>query len=406
MPIAAPGDDSKPQNVLQLRLAVGTRYDDNAILGSVGRRSDIGYHFAPSLSFAQTLRRIDWGLSYGPGLDVSQHGLFANQFTNDFGGYFTWLPSKHSTLSAQENYILSTDPFQQFGSQPFTTTPGPVVAPNQSIFLPNFRREASLSQAQYSYRLDARTTFGLGGSFDLEHISNTSNSKTTAPLISSQVTSGQAYISRQISPRNQLGFQYGAQLLRFQQLNAQTTTHTFSIFDEVKLSERSGFTVYGGPEYSLVSEQVELGLGFVIVAIPIKANTWTWSGGGIYHLTGHRGAMVLNYSRRVSNGGGLTGAVELDGGSVDFSWKLTQNWNLRLDGAAADNQLLAVKTGPNELRTYSATMGLSRRIFKDVSVNFFFERLNQTGNLTGFAAGNHDLAGVTLEYNFLKPVGR
>jgi hypothetical protein len=406
MPTAVPTDDQAPTNVFQMRLAVGARYDDNAQLGLPVRRSDIGYNFSPSLAFVQTLRRVDWGVSYGPGVDVSQHRLFADQFTNDFGGHVTWFLSKHQIFSAQQNYILSTDPFQQFGSQPFTTIPGPIVSPNQSIFLSNFRRTSSLSQAQYSYQLSAHTTFGMGGSFDLERYRNTSASGASMPLINSQIASGQAYLSHQFSARNQLGFQYGAQVLKFQQADARTTTHTFSIFDELKLSPNSSLTVYGGPEYSLTSNQVELNAGFFLVIIPVKANTWSWSGGGIYTLRGQRGAMVLNYSRRVSDGGGLTGAVELDGGSADFSWKLTQNWSWILNLAAADDQLLAVKSSQDEMRTYSATFGLSRRIFRNMSMNLFFERLNQVGSIVGFASGNHDLAGMSFEYNFVKPVGR
>jgi hypothetical protein len=406
MPTAIPGDDQVPTNVFQMRIAAGARFDDNAVLGSAGQRSDIGYSFTPSLAFVQTLRRLDWGLSYGPGFDRSQHHLFGDQFTNDFGGHFTWSISKRSVLSVQQNYILSTNPFQQFGSQPFTTTPGPIVSPNQSIFLPNFRRTSSLSQAQYSYQLGAHTTFGMGGSFDLERYRNTSVSGATRALINSQIASGQAYLSHQFSPRNQVGFQYGAQVLKFQQVNARTTTHSFLIFDEVQITPNSKFTVYAGPEYSLTSNQVELNLGFLILTIPVKANTWTWSGGGTYTLTGRRGAIVLNYSRRVSTGGGLTGAVELNGGTADFSWKLTENWDMRLGLAAADNKLLAVKTSQNELRTYSASLGLSRRIFKNLSMNVFFERLNQTGGVTGLRSGNHDLAGASFEYNFLKPFGR
>src|ERR1700681_4849393 len=77
MPTAVPTDDQKPTtNVFQMRLAAGARFDDNAQLGSQKKRSHIGYNFSPSLAFVQTLRRLDWGLSYGPGLDVSQHRLF------------------------------------------------------------------------------------------------------------------------------------------------------------------------------------------------------------------------------------------------------------------------------------------------------------------------------------------
>jgi hypothetical protein len=406
MPTAVPTDDQMPTNVFQLRIAAGVRFDDNAQLGSVVKRSDIDYSFTPNVAFVQTRRRLDWGLSYGPGVDISEHRLFADQFTNDFGGHFTWAISRHGVLSAQQNYILSTNPFQQFGSQPFTTTPGSIVSPNQSIYLPNFRRTTSLSQAQYSYQLGAHTTFGMGGSFALARYRNTSGSGAPTPLINSQSASGQAYLSHQFTPRNQVGFQYGGQVLKFQQVNARTTTHTFLIFDEIKLTPNSNLSVYGGPEYSLTSNQVELNLGFVLVVIPVKANTWSWSAGGTYTLSGRRGAMVLNYSRRVSDGGGLTGAVELNGGSANFKWKLSPRWNLALDLAAADNQLLAVKTGQDELRTYSASMGLSRQLSKHLFMNLFFERLNQTGTLIGLPAGNHDIAGVSISYDFLKPIGR
>lgn len=406
MPTAVPRDDLSPSNIFQMRLAAGARFDDNAVLGSAVRRSDIGYSFMPSLAFIQTLRRLNWGLSYGPGVDISEHRLYADQFTNDFGGHFTWLISKHGVLSAQQNYILSTNPFQQFGSQPFTTTPGPIVAPNQSIFLPNIRRTSSLTQAQYSYQLGAHTTFGMGGSFNLQRYRNTSSSGAIASLISSQIASGQAYISHQFTLRNQLGFQYSGQVLKFQSVNARTTTHSFLIFDELRLTPNSRLSLYAGPEYSLTSNQVELALGFITIVIPVKANTWTWSGGGIYSVTGRRAAMVLNYSRRVSNGGGLTGALELDGGSADLSWKLTKNWTAKLNLAAADNQLLVVKNSQNELLTYSASLGVSRRIFNNFSMNLFFERLNQTRSIAGLTTGNHNLAGLSFEYNFTKPVGR
>jgi len=79
---------------------------------------------------------------------------------------------------------------------------------------------------------------------------------------------------------------------------------------------------------------------------------------------------------------------------------------MRMDLAAADNQLLAVKTGAAELRTYSATLGFGRRIYKNVSMNLYFERLNQAGSIAGLSSGNHDLAGVSVSYEFSRPIGR
>lgn len=406
MPTAVPSNEFSPTNVFVMTVTVGLRFDDNALPSSVPRRSDVGYSLMPSVAFDQTRQRVSWGVSYGPGVDISQHGFFPNQFTNDFGGHFTWLISKHSSLSAQQNYILSTDPFQQFGTQAYTTTPGPIVSPNQSIFLPNLRRVSSLSQAQYSYQLGPRTTFGVAGNFDLEHFSEASGSANSSTLINSRVASGQAYISHQFSARNQLGLEYAAQVMKFPIGNARTTTHSFLVFDDIKLGPNAKLSVYAGPEYSLTSNQAELGPGFRVVIIPVKANQWTWSGGTIYSWTRRRAAIVLNYSRRISNGGGLLGAVELDGGSADFSWELTNRWSLRLDLAGADNQLLGVTAGQHELLTYSASVGLSREILRNTFMNLFYQRLNQTGGILGFSTGNHDLVGVSFQCRFAKPLGR
>ena len=136
MPSAVPGDEARRSNIFSASFAAGAHYDDNAFGSSKGKRSDIDYYFRPNFAVVQTFRRFDYGLSYSPGIDISQHGFFGDQFTNMFGGHFTWLLSKHSAFSMMQSYILSTDPFQQFGSQPFTTAPGPVVAPNQSDFSP------------------------------------------------------------------------------------------------------------------------------------------------------------------------------------------------------------------------------------------------------------------------------
>jgi len=404
MPTVMPGDGISPTNLFTATVVLGATFDDKAIIGVATPSSDIRYDISPSLAFVQTLPRIGWGVSYGPGTDISQHGLFPVQLSQDFGGHFNWAVSKHGTLSAQENYILSTNPFQQFGVQPFTTTPGPIVAPNQTVYLPNFRRTSTLSQVQYNYQLSAHTSIGVGGSFNLQRYNGTTNTGAQSTLIGSQAASGQANLAHQFTPRNELSLQYGWQ--QFKYGSARTTTHSVFLSDDIKINQSSSIRLYGGPQYSLTSNQVALNLLFAVVEIPIKRNTLSWSAGGVYTLRGPRGAMSLGYSRAVSDGGGIIGAVELNGGSANFSWKLTPKWSVNLGLSAADNRLLAVKTGENELLTYFAQLNLSRQIYKNVGVNLFFRRLNQTGGLAVLVSGNHDVAGVSLDFNFTKPVGR
>lgn len=400
LPSVTPLEDRLPGNVLQGMLVVGANYDDNALPNVSPRQWDVTYSVMPQISLQETRPRFDWAVSYSPGLQISQEVRYRNQFAQRFSGNLSWRTSPHGTLSIEQYYFVSTNPFGGFS----TTQPGPGIAPNTTVFIPNARQKFLLSHALYSYQSSAQTTMGIGGRYQLQKYDNTPHNGPTTALVHGQIASGEAYIARQLTPRNQLGIQYSGQVLKFPQANARTTTHTFSIFDQMNLSSRANLTLYGGPEYSLTSNQVALNLGFVIITIPVKANAWSASGGAIYSWTGGRLATLVDFSRGISDGGGLLGAVELTHGSAELSWRLTRNWRLTSTISGSDEQLLAVKAS-NELRTYSGQFGLSRQLWRDVSIESFYQRLNQSGSIAGFTVGNRDIVGARLEYSFLKPLG-
>ncbi|MGB6875358.1 MAG: hypothetical protein WBD87_04930 [Candidatus Acidiferrales bacterium] len=402
MPPVTPSEAEGPTNVFQGSINIGASYDDNVLLsGSAPRQSDITYSIMPNISFEETRPRIVWGLSYSPGLLVSQNLLYQNLFSQRFGGHVAWRTSPHGLLSAEQYYLVTTDPFAGFD----TTEPGPIISPNESIYIPDIRQTFLLSHAMYSYQISAQTTVGVGGSFDLQKYDSTPHSGPTTPLIYSQVASGEAYIAHQLTARNQLGFQYGAQVLRFPQADARTTTHTFLVFDQINLSSSTSLTLYGGPEYSLTFNQVELNLGFVIITIPVKADQWSGAGGVMYRWTGNRMAASINFSRGVSDGGGLIGAVELTAGTAQLSWQMTRSWSLQSTINGAEDQLLGQSNGSNELLAYSAQLGLHRRLWRDMGIKWYYERLNETGSINGLSIGNRDIVGVTLDYSFMKPLG-
>jgi hypothetical protein len=404
MPAAIPSAGAELENVFQLSLSVGTHFDDNVSLDLPTRQWDLGYMVTPTFGFTETLPRVDWGVDYGPGIDISQNLNYRNQFTQKFDGHVAWRTSERGVLTAQQYYLVSTDPFSQLGQG--NNLPGPGVSPNQSIYIPNLRRTQIVSNGLYSYQIGEHTMFGLGGGFNQERFDNTPYSGPTTALIYSQVASAEAYISHQFSASNQIGFQYGLQVLKFPRENARTTSHSFQVFDQVNISPTSSLTLYGGPEYSQTANEVELDLGFVIVTIPISANQWTAAGGAIYNWTGNRIAVTVNYSRRVSDGGGLVGAVELDSGSAKLSTQLTSRWSFFTTISGASDQLLASSSSQSSLLTYSGEAGFRQRIWRDVGMSLYYERLNETGGFAGFPIGNQDIAGASLTYTFTKPLGR
>jgi len=402
MPATNPREDVELANVFKGSVSAGVFFDDNAAIGAVPRQWNLNYSIMPSFEFEETRPRLDWGLTYAPGFVKSQNLSNRNLFSQNFGGHFTWLPSPHTQLSAQENYIRSNNLFQQSSA----TSPGPTISPNPTIFFPSLLQTSTLSNAEFSYQFSEHSSIGVGGSFASQHFDTTPKSGPSTSLIRSQIASGNVYYSHQLSAENQLGVQYALQVLRFPANDARTTTHTFLFFEEAKLTPNTTLTVYGGPEYSLTFNQAVINLGFIVITIPVRANQWHAAGGVIYSWTGQRLAATLNFTRRISDGGGLVGAVELNAGTAQISWRLAKRWSLTSALAGADDTLLAVQSAQNELRTYSARVGVEHQLSRNLAMEMGYERLNETGGFAGFPIGNHDTAYGSITYSFMKPLGR
>lgn len=401
-PQAIPQGEETPPNAIKGDVLVSGNYNDNVFPNISPRQWDVNYLIDPTISFQEARPRLEWSASYTPGVEISQRAFYRNLFAQKFKGNFIWLVSPHGSLSMEQYYSVTTSPFGSGNG----IAPGPLVSPNETIFLANVRQTWLTSHLLYSYQTSPQTTMGVGGSYELQSFDSIPESGVTTPLIHSQVASGEAYISHQFTARNQLGFQYGGQVLKFQQVDARTTTHSFLVFDQMNFSDHSILTLYGGPEYSLTAGEIALNLGFIVLSIPVNSNQWSGSGGVLYSWTGDRFATSVDVSRRITNGGPLFGAVELTSGKADVAWHFTRSWNLSFTITGADDQLLAGSTANNELRTYSAQIGLRRQLWRDLSFGWYYERLNETGSINGLAVGNRDIAGASLEYSFLRPVGR
>ena len=194
-------------------------------------------------------------------------------------------------------------------------------------------------------------------------------------------------------------------MLRFPRFDARTTSHTILIFDQLTISPRSTFTIYGGPEYADTFNQVVLNLGLFVLTIPVKSQQWSGAGGVLYNWTGDRLGLTLDFKRGVSDGGGLVGAVELNSGQANISWRLSRRWTLESTLGGSSSVLLATQTNQG-LLTYSERVQLSQLITHNLSMHWFYGRLNQTGGFGTFPVANHDFAGASLTYSVQRPIGR
>jgi hypothetical protein len=400
IPQAIPSSEAPQENEFEAGVETSAVYDSNVITSSQsGEHSDIRYSVTPRVSLSKALPRFTFDLMYSPGVEISEHHLYRSLFSNDFDGGFTYTPTDRTSFTARQGYDVSTDPFRGIG--------GPIGPLGQSTFLPNFKQTSLLSNANLSHRISEFSTLGIGGMFADRSFDNERPNEPTISLIRSRISIGNAFYTYQVSPRNEVGFQYQAQALEFPQQNARTFTHSMYYLDVITFSSHSNLTLFGGPDYSITSNQIVFSLGGIIIQIPIKKSGWSGSGGAIYTFQGDRTAFQGQFSRRVSEGGGLLGAVYLTSEYLQLAERLTKNWDLDLSGTGAVSSLITVSGSANpQLLRYGGGAGLSRTLGQDLSLSFFFRRENQSATNLNEILGNHNIAGVSLDFHILRPLGR
>lgn len=395
-----PSSEARQPNTFEAGVELSASYDSNVFTSSArGAHSDIRYSVLPRISLTKSLPRVSFDLKYSPGVEISEHRLYRSLFTNNADGGFIYTPTDWTSFSARQQYDVTTDPFRGLG--------GPVGALGQPSFLPNFKQTSYLSNASLSHRFSQFDTLGIGGVFADRNYENARPNQPTVTLIRSRIASGNAYFTHQLSPRNTVGIQYGAQALEFPQHNARTFTHSLNFLDVITFSSRSSLTLFAGPDYSLTSNQIVFSLGGIIISIPFKKNTWSASGGAVYSFQGERTAFQGQFSRHVSDGGGLLGAVYLSSGSVQILTRLTKNWDLDMHGTGAVENLIAANGSSNpQLLKYGAGAGFNRKLGQNFSMRFYYDRMNQSASNLNEILGNHNIGGVSLDIHFLRPLGR
>jgi hypothetical protein len=342
-------------------------------------------------------------LNYEPGVIISQRRLYADRFSQVFGGQMELLPTRRTSFSLRQEYLRTTDPFAQLGQGPFLTTPGLNDVPNQTLVIPNYMQTQILSFGQLSYLVGEHTSVGVNGQFADREYRHELNGGSPTNLLHTQIDAGAVFLSHQISRSESLGFQYEALNIKILQRDARTFTHSFILSNQYSFTPHAQLFVYGGPSYSLTLNQVEL-LGAIF--IPVRKNSWSPSGGATFSLQGDRNSLKMQVSRRVSDGQGLLGAVYVNQGSVHYSRRLTPNWDAFIGIRGSVSDLIAVSGTGTELRAYGGKAGFKRQLSQSVALSLYYEHVNQTGSFAHTILRDHDIVGFSLEYKLLQPLGR
>ena len=119
--------------------------------------------------------------------------------------------------------------------------------------------------------------------------------------------------------------------------------------------------------------------------------------------------MALSYSRVISGGGGLVGAVQLNSASASFRQQMTRRLSGSLAAAYTQNDVLAsASAAGNKGHTVAGTASLQQQVGPHINLLLGYTRLHQVYSNVAVLAATPDTNRefVSVSYQFSRPLGR
>ncbi len=304
-------------NYLRGGATVMAAYQDNveSTVGNVG--SDMTYTLGPFIALDLSRPRYRLDFTYSPGFTFYQKHSFLDQTSQNLALNFAYRLSPHVTFTAQDSFAKTSGFFAPLGFNSVDTLPNPLQSPNLTLIAPIPNTLINTANVGLSYQFGLNDMVGVtGNSSILRYL----NQNEVSGLFDSTGEGAGAYYTHRFANRNYVGVNY-----QFETFLADTTTlipgstqletrtDTISGFYTLYLKPTFSVTVFGGPQYSDT-------FGGTVVS----ERAWSPSGGGSLSWQGKETSFAASYSRRITDGGGLPGAVLANIADASFRAQFTK----------------------------------------------------------------------------------
>jgi hypothetical protein len=266
----------------------------------------------------------------------------------------------------------------------------------------------STTTVETNYHFALNDLIGASGSFYDLHFSNIP-AGTAYALTDSQTASGSAFWLHRLFGSDWGGISYRFDRITFDP-GGDTRVHGFLATDTLSLSKRLTLTGFVGPQYSENEGLAPLTL------MPTQSNQWSVAGGAEGSWKNQSTSVSGGYSRTISDGGGILGAVREQTVHANFRRQLTPGWAMSLNGSHGANQSVTVPfvTSAGSLSLTSAGVSLERNVGKSMGLRMGYSHdfqqqfdvpgATQTSPLQTLNASRNRVF-VTFSYQWAKPLG-
>ena len=403
---AAPASQER-SNYLQAGVTFSSAYSDN-LVGSTGSNSgpvsDESYSVFPTLALNETTTRLHFTLTYAPGFTFYQHTSSMNQANQNASIDFQYRLSPHVTFSARDGFQKSSSVFNQPSLGSDGSVSGGIQEPNQSVIAPVTSQLNNSGNAGITYQFAANGMIGGSGTFSNLHYLDSAQ---VPGLYDSSSQGGSAFYTYRISKMHYIGVTYQYQrLLSFPAPGTnETQTHSLLLLYTLYANPHFSISFFSGPQYANTGPQFANG-----ISLPLPASqSWHPQAGGSLSWQGRLSSVSISYSHMISGGGGLIGAVKMDGANASIRQQLTRTLSASVSGGYTQNDVLAsAVAGANNGHTWSGTASVQQQFGQHLNVQLGYTRLHQSYSDVAVLATlpNTNREFVSISYQFSRPLGR
>ena len=386
-------------------------YDDNVLSNPTNPVGGYAAAILPYIAIDQSRSRLHWNLNYAAGFVANQRLSDQNQQSHNAGADLEYRVSPHVDLRLSDHFLYTTNFFDLLQQNVGTPGSGALQQPNQSVITPLAKRISNLGTAEMNYQFSPNDMVGGSGTFYNSRFRDAPSG--TLNLLDTDTQQADGFYTHRLARSYWIGGAYEFQQLNFSPGVDQATTSSFLLFNTIYLRPRMSISMFYGPEHWQYDSQVitqTVTVPVVLVASsPVSQRKWTYAAGASFNWQGEHTSVQMGASRRISDGGGILGPVELVSAQVALRQKLTRSLTLAFGGIVGDNRLLANFNGAvDRLRSASGSGAIEQMLGRSFMVSLGYGRdyQRESGGAPLPTDVNHNRGWVSFSYNFSKAIGR
>src|SRR5450631_513764 len=407
------------ENYLEGGVNVSTTYDSNLLSQSSSSSSStqpVGgftYSINPRVGLRIVRRRLSWGMNYAFGYVIDQKYSAYDEASHNASFNLKYRLSPHSTLSLTDNFSRIPQLVNQLPDNMTPIGAGPIQAPNPAVIVDSLALvQNNTGTAQITYQYSATDVVGASATSNIIHYDQPAGATSTG-LLNSQSYEADGFYNRRFSRRNWGGVTYSFQRSSLSPGSETFDTESALLLYTLYLRPSVQLSIFAGPEYSSLSTEIITTVAtpptVSVTAVPSTDKRWSASTGGTFSWQGLRTSANVTASRKISDGGGLGGAVELLSASAGVRRKITHLADLEFDAVYGDSNALD-KAASNFTRIHSPTDRVTREqhITRNIVASLGYAREYQKEEMQSAPALdiNHSSAWFTIGYELSKALGR